>query len=371
MIRAIRFTGAAFLGLTVLGAPLFAKCPISDGGTVIVRAPAGNLQVDTTGRDAVEVQVNSSQVQIKETCGGQTVEVTSNTPAAIQGAITWNIVVPRTVHLDLVAYAGGITVGDSDANVTLRTTGGPVIAGQIKGQAAIITQGGFIKAGNIGSNAELRSQGGRIEVGDVAGNAEFETAGPINAGIIQGRVNAETEGGAISIKEARGDVRAVTQAGDISIGDALRIDARTAGGNITSRRVRGPFQGHTESGDIRLENAAAWVEASTGFGNIVVTLIPENLDGDLHVDLQTGIGDVMIYLPQRMKATVQATVERPAFDTQRIFSDFTMNAVTPTAARGIAASRFLAPLQSQVILNGGGNRVKLHSSLGKIEIKKR
>jgi DUF4097 and DUF4098 domain-containing protein YvlB len=360
------------LCLTALSLPLFARCPIADGGTVVVRAPLGNLQVETTGRDAVDVQVNNNQVQVKESCGGQTVEITSNTPAST-GVVTWNIVVPRTVHLDLVAYAGGITVGDSDANVTLRTTGGPVIAGNIKGQAAIITQGGFIKAGNIGSNAELRSQGGRIEVGDVTGNAEFETAGPINAGIIHGRVNAETEGGTIIIKEARGDVRAVTQAGDISIGDALRINAHTAGGNITSRRVRGPFQGHTESGDIRVDSAAAWVEASTGFGNIVVTLVPDNLDGDLHMDLQTGIGDVMVYLPTRMKATVQATVERPAFDTQRIFSEFPINAnaVSPGSPTGLAPSRFLSPLQSQVILNGGGNRVKLHSSLGKIEIKKR
>jgi hypothetical protein len=354
----------------LLQIPAFAKCPISAGSTLVVRAPVGNLQVNTTGRDSVEVQVSNSSIQVRETCGGESVEITSDTSEAprMQGAATWTIVVPRNVHLDLVAYAGGITVADSDANVTLRTTGGPVVVGNINGSAAIITQGAFIKAGNIGGNAELRSHGGSLEVGDVAGNAEFESARTISAGIIHGRVNAETQGGSITIREARGEVRASTQAGDISIGDALRINARTAGGSIVSRRVRGPFQGHTESGDIRLESAGAWVEASTGFGSIVVTLVPDNMDGDLHVDLQAGVGDVTVYVPQRMKATVTATVERPAFEAQRIFSDFPI--ATAATPERITPSRFFAPLQSQMILNGGGNRIKLHTSLGKIDIRK-
>src|SRR5262249_9181108 len=128
---------------------------------------------------------------------------------------------------------------------------------------------------------------------------------------------AATGGRAIVITRAR-DVRATTNAGDISIGDAGRVNADTAGGNITGQRVRGGFQGHTQSGDIRLDNAASWVEATTGFGNIVVRMAPENPDGDLHVDLESRVGDVTIFLPQRMKATVEATVERPSFSAQHI-----------------------------------------------------
>ena len=350
--------------------PLLAKCPVSDGATIVVRAPIGNLEIDTTGRDIVDIQVNSSLIQVQETCG-KDIEITSNTPDTKQmpATIDWRIVVPKAVHLDLVTLAGSINVGDSDGNVVLRTTGGSVTAGQIKGNAAIITQGGSIKAGNIGGNAELRSLGGSLEVGDVAGNAEFQTVGPIRAGGINGRVIADTAGGTIVIREARGEVKATTKGGDISIGDAAKINATTGGGNITSRRVRGPFQGHTESGDIRLDSAAAWVEASTGFGNIVVSLVPDSLDGDLHVDLQSGIGDVTIFLPQRMKASVEATVERPALSAQRIISDFPMNAMAPPA-RGLVPNRFYAPTRSQTVLNGGGNRIVLHTSLGKIEIKK-
>jgi hypothetical protein len=363
---------AALLLVLAAQASLYAKCPVSGPTTLIVRAPIGNLQVDTTGRDAVDVQVNNGLVQVQEKCGRDSIEITGNTGdvKVIQGTVDWRIIVPRHANLDLVTLAGSINVGDSDGNVVLRTTGGSVIAGQIKGNAAIITQGGSIKSGNIGGNAELRSQGGSLEVGDVAGDAEFQTAGPIRAGGISGGVVADTAGGTIAIREVRGDVKATTKAGDISIGDAARIYATTAGGNITSQRVRGPFQGRTESGDIRLESAAAWVEASTGFGNIFVKMVPENLEGDLHVNLQSGIGDVTIFLPQRMKASVEATVERPAFSAQRIISDFPMNAAAANARKGIVPNKFYAPTQSQTILNGGGNRIILHTSLGKIEIKK-
>jgi hypothetical protein len=266
---------------------------------------------------------------------------------------------------------GNINVTDTDANALIRTAGGSITTGQIKGKAAIITQGGSVKAGNIGGDAEIRSQGGTLEVGDVGGNAEFHTtAGQIRAGTIAGSVTAEG-GRAIFIIKA-GDVKATTNAGDISIGDADRINAKTAGGTITSRRVRGPFQGHTESGDIRLDSASAWVEASTGSGNIVVHVIPDNIDGDLHMDLQAGIGDVTIYIPQRIKATIDATVQRPAFQAQQIISDFPMNGIAPgRPVRGlIPNNRFFSPTHSQSLLNGGGNQIILHTSLGKITIRR-
>jgi DUF4097 and DUF4098 domain-containing protein YvlB len=264
---------------------------------------------------------------------------------------------------------GNITIADTDADALVRTGGGSITAGQIKGRAALITQGGSIKAGDIGGDAELRSQGGTLEVGNVGGNAEFHTtAGQIRAGTIAGSVTAEG-GRAIFIIKA-GDVKATSNAGDISIGDAERINAKTTGGTITTRRVRGPFQGHTESGDIRLDNAAAWVEASTGAGNIVVHVMPENIDGDLHMDLQAGVGDVTIFIPQRIKATIDATVQRPAFQAQQIISDFPMNGIAPgRPVRGlIPNNRFFSPVHSQSLLNGGGNQIVLHTSLGKIII---
>jgi len=374
MTRAIGRLGGSLVLLTAFTVALSAKCPVSDGATLVVRAPVGDLQVDTSGREsAVDVQVEKSSLQVQENCGKDSVEFTSDAPdpAQVRDAIIWRIVTPRNVNLDLVATSGNITVGDTDGDAVLRTAGGSITAGQIKGKVAMITQGGFVKAGNIGGDAELRSQGGTLEVGDVGGNAEFHTtAGQIRAGAIAGSVTAEG-GRAIFIIKA-GDVKATTNAGDISIGDATRINAKTAGGTITSRRVRGPFQGHTESGDIRLDNASAWVEASTGSGNIIVHLFPENIDGDLHMDLQAGIGDVTIYVPQRLKATIDATVQRPAFQAQQIISDFPMNGIVAgRPAQGlIPNNRYYGPTHSTSLLNGGGSPITLHTSLGKITIRR-
>jgi hypothetical protein len=364
--RAVRNSLVLALGLTL---PSFAaKCPISDGGILVIRAAVGDLQVDTNGREpAVDAQVENNAVQIQENCSKDVVELTGNAPDEVRGTIVWKIVTPKTVHLDLVTMAGSITVGDVDGNVLLRTAGGPVTVGSVKGKAAIITQAGFIKVGNIGGDAELRSQGGTLEVGDIGGNADLHaTAGIIRAINIGGSVIAEG-GRAISITKA-GEVRATTNAGDISIGDATRINAKSGGGHITSRRVRGPFQGHTESGDIRLDNAASWVEASTGNGNIIVHLIPDNYDGDLHMNLEAGIGDVTVYLPQRLRASVDASVQRPAFQSQQIISEFP---ATPRPAQGlIPTNRFYTGSHSETSLNGGGNKIVLHTSLGKITIRK-
>jgi len=369
MIRAIR--GIPFLALLIFAfaLPLLAKCPISDGATLIVNAAVGDIHIDTSSRESVaEVQVDSS-VQVQETCG-KNVEFKSTGTNPATGQVAWKISLPRTVHLDVVTMAGNITVGDVDGNVILRTAGGSVTAGSIKGKAAIITQGGFIKAGNIGGNAEIISRGGTLEVGDIGGNAELRaTAGVIRAGTIAGSLNADG-GRTISIVKA-GDVRATTNAGDISIGDATRINAKSGGGHITSRRVRGPFKGETESGDIRLDSAASWVEASTNHGNIYVKLVPDDFDGDLHMDLHAGVGDVTVYLPPRMRASIDATVQRPAFQTQQIISEFP--AVPPRApTQGmIPTNRFYsAAARTEYVLLGGGNKIVLHTSLGKISIRK-
>jgi len=363
MIRAI--CGSMILA-TSFGLPLLAKCPLADGSTVIVRSTAGNLHVDTKGREATaEVQVENNAVQVQENCGKQTVEFTAVVPDPIKGTTDWKIIVPKAVHLDLVTMAGSIDVGDVDGNVVLRTAGGSVTTGNIRGKAAIISQGGFIRAGNIGGDAELRSQGGTLEVGDIGGNAEFNTsAGIIKAGNITGSVNA-VGGQTITIVKA-GEVKATTS-GDISIGDASRINAQSGGGNITSKRVRGPFQGRTESGDIRLDSAASWVEAYTGRGNIFVRLVPENIDSDLHMNLESGVGDVTVYLPPRLRASIDASVQRPALQAQQIISEFPSLPSRPP--QGLIPNRFYAGTRSESVLNGGGNKIVLHTALGKITIR--
>jgi hypothetical protein len=348
--------------------PAFAKCPVTNGTIVVVRAPIGNLQVDTTGREpAVDVQIDNNNVQVQQNCGKDRVEFTSAGPDQVSGVMIWKILTPRNVDLDLVTQGGNITIGDVNGNVNLRS-GGSITAGQIKGKATLVSQGGSIKSGNIGGDAELRSEGGTLEAGDIGGNAKFHTsAGRAVVGSVGGDLTVEA-GSKITITKA-GQVKITTNAADISIGDAARINVKSGGGHITIRRVSGPFQGHTEHGDIRLDSAGAWVEASTGQGNILVHLVPENINGDLHMDLEAGLGDVTVYLPPGLRARIDSTVQRPAFQDRSIISEFPP--VPKRPANGLIPNNlYYTPTHSESLANGGGNLITLHTSLGKITIKK-
>src|SRR5262249_24438677 len=183
------------------------------------------------------------------------------------------------------------------------------------------------------------------------------------------------------IKGAHGE--AVLKADqDIYIGEAARIVANSAGGNITNTKAQGSIKARTESGDIRLDSPGAWVEASTGQGTIIYRIIPDDPNGALHIDLQTGLGDNTIYIPEKYRGNVETIIERPTLNSRRIISDFPIPlngngiAPVPTASNSGRVSlpppmnSFSSQDRRQFTINGGGNPVKLHSSLGKIEILK-
>src|SRR5262245_55380009 len=107
---------------------LFAKCPITADGRLVLRAPAGNLQVDTTGTDSVDVEVSNRQVNLQETCRKEAVEISATAPTTI-GIPDWKIRVPRGVTLDLSTQGGSIQIADTDGEALLRTLGGKVTAG--------------------------------------------------------------------------------------------------------------------------------------------------------------------------------------------------------------------------------------------------
>jgi hypothetical protein len=345
--------------ILILPLSLFGKCPLTSGGKLELLAPAGNLIVDTTGVDAVEVEVSNRQVVLQEKCEGNVAVITT---ASVTGLPDWKIRVPKGVTLDLSTNAGSIQVGDTDGRETkLRTSGGKITAGSIKGNALLVAT--EVQAGNIGGNAELRGQGGRLQVGDVGGNAQFfSTGGDIATGVVKGGVTADTGSGSITIRESNGDVVVTTKAGD-----------------ITSNYVRGSFNGSTESGNIRLERVGSWVHALTGVGDIVFRLVPTNLAGDLHVKAEAGFGNITMYLPEKISATIDAIVVKPALNAKGIFSDFFPKAPSAlvNGIRGLIPGRNEqrsllpgGPEQERLVINGGTNTIKARTSAGTININK-
>jgi hypothetical protein len=331
---------ALIFALILTPPSLFARCPIPAGGTLEVRAPAGNLIIDTSGTDSVDWDVTSKQIVAQETCGRDTVRIDGTAAGSIRPIPDWHIKVPRTVILDLVTQAGSITIGQSDGKVNARTGGGDVVVGNIRGEMSLYTEAGNIQAGDIGSNAAIKSnQSGNLILGNVSG-----------------------------------EVTAWTQAGDITVASALKVmNMVTGGGNILIRKVIGSFKGRNEAGNIRIEQAGSWVEASTGSGNIYLRMVPDRLTGDLHVNLQAGgTGDITLFLPRGMKADIQTTStgrqvqsDIPLIPIARGFQGLAPPP-SPRSGLNIAPSRME---QQSGQVNGGGNPVKLHTSLGKIDIK--
>jgi hypothetical protein len=340
--------------------PSYAKCPVNETSVLLIKAETGDLHVDTTSRTPF-VEIQAEEIKLHESCGKQTIEYTGT------GAHSWKITTPKDIDLDLTTIGGNITIMDVDGNVTLHTRGGSVTVGNVRGNATIVTEGGSIKVGNVGGSANMRTPG-TIEVGDIGGNAYLRTtAGRITTGNIMGMMADAEAARTIVINKAM-EIQANSTGGDISIGEAAHIDAK-ADGHITSRRVHGGFKGHAEEGDIRLDNAGSWVEASTVRGNILVHVMPENMDGDLHLDLQAGNGDVTVYLPARMRATVDATVQRPAFQSPPISSEFPLAPRRPPQSL-IPENKYYAPTHSAFVINDGGNKVVLGTLAGKITIRK-
>lgn len=351
-----------------------AQCPIPADGALFVRAPLGNLLVDTSGSELVEVTVSHPAISVEELCFEDHVEISGEAPERVYGPnpINWRIRVPASVSLDLVTFAGTIRIGHTGGSLTARTTGGSVLVGNIGGNAAVVTQGGSIVVGDIDGDAELRSLGGDIRIGDVAGNAELETqGGPITTGAVRGEVQAKTAGGTINIRESRGLLNAFTLAGDILIGTAGRAIVETAGGNIVGLVIHGPFRGSTEYGNIRVERAESSIEATSGGGDIDAALMPLSLEGDLHVTLRTRSGNIRLSVPEDLPADVELIVDRVVRGSN-VRSDFPLERISsrPNLPSFFPQAFTVAPSRQRTTLNGGGNRIQLRTSQGSIEILK-
>jgi hypothetical protein len=76
-----------------------------------------------------------------------------------------------------------------------------------------------------------------------------------------------------------------------------------------------------------------------------------------------------MYLPEKMKATIDAVIDKPALNAKRIFLDFPGAAVKAPA--GIFRSLLPGgPEQQSITINGGGNNINARTSNGTIRILK-
>ena len=197
---------------------------------------------------------------------------------------------------------------------------------------------------------DLRTDGGDVTASGISGNKTVKTSGgKLVFKDLEGNLNANTSGGSIEVEDCRGPIKVETSGGDITVADGTgTLDARTSGGRIEVHSFSGDTEVKTSGGNLNLQRITGKLIGKTSGGSIQA-LMPADVVGD--VKLQTSAGNIDVSLSTTAtvdidaRASVGKIFSRLPFETSDIDSEH---------LRGK--------------LNGGGNSVKLETSVGNITI---
>ncbi len=296
---------------------------VKPGGTLIMEVDRGSIEIKTSVQDSIRVEVDrkkeaASGAQAQKAFDahkitfdqdGNTLIIKAKGPNDGRGS-WWSGDRQIQVHYSLSI--------PTEFNVDVKTAGGSVNIASLKGYARAQTAGGSIKFGKITGEARAHTAGGSIDLAGATGSVDAETAGgSIKVGESGGKVNVRTAGGSLYVEGAR-----------------KGLEARTSGGSIHLKGVGGIVNALTSGGSISAEFAeapAGTCTLQTSAGGVDVTLDPS---WALDLDAQTSAGGVDTQIP----VTVQGQQNRSTLCGK---------------------------------INGGGPRLELRTSAGRIEIRKR
>ena len=255
MEKAMAFSTSAVLALMAAGAMAETEqrsFGVSAGGRVLLDTDWGEVNVETWGRDAVDVVVERSdkfeQLRFDEKDGTVTVRARKE-DRGLRGWFgsrgpgpVFRITVPERFDLDLRTAGGNMGIADIDGDIVAKTSGGKLTVGEVTGSVHARTSGGSIRIAGADGSVDARTSGGSIRLARAGGQVNAHTSGgSINLGAVSGTIDARTTGGSISAKLAEqpvGDSQLRTTGGSIglSVAEDLRfeIDARTTGGRVSA-----------------------------------------------------------------------------------------------------------------------------------------
>lgn len=180
---------------------------------------------------------------------------------------------------------------------------------------------------------ELETSGGSITVGDLDGTLRADTAGgSLDFGRILGEVDAHTSGGSIKLAGGGANVRLNTSGGSIRVGE-----------------VAGDLNAKTSGGSIRIDGVDGMVDASTSGGSVEARLTSQPTQD---CNLSTSGGTVTLYIDPGLALDIDAHASAG-----RVRSDIPVDGKTEDR-RSLSGS-----------INGGGPKMRLHSSGGGVRIR--
>src|SRR5216683_261229 len=353
-----------------------------DAGVAPVVRYTVHIETDARGPAAMRL-LNNYTLKAKSTYAG--VEIIGVLPpqaarsADAQFWVQFEVAVPRGYSVEVNTGAGDITTADIGGTASLRTQGGNIKTGRIGGSglrdasrgrsvARLDTQGGHIQVLDVAGDLTAFTAGGHINVGNIAGDAALRTGGGhIRAGQIGGRAELETVGGNITVAHAENFVNVRTGGGQIDFGEVRgSVRAQTGGGGIRVMYVSGPMEVESSGGSICLTRVAGALQAATSGGTITAWINPDPPSGGGAVrlggasQLASGNGDIVVFLPRNLAATIDATVTTGGL--RHIEADPALHLTVQSSNTGTG------PVHAIAVLNGGGALLKLHTSAGKIRL---
>jgi TonB family protein len=293
--------------------------------------------------------------------------------------IQFEVTVPSGYNVDVNTEVGDIEAQDIGGTANLRTQGGNIRTGRIGGSglrdaasghpvAKLETQGGHIQVLDVVGDITAFTAGGHISVGSIAGDASLRTGGGhVRAVRIGGRANLETVGGNITVAHTGNFVNVRTGGGQIDFGEVRgSVHAQTGGGGIRVVTVSGPMEVESSGGSICLTRVSDSLQAATSGGTITAWINPDAPSGGGNVrlsgssQLTSGNGDIVVFLPRNLAATIDATIATGG--EHRIEADPALHLMIQGSTNGNA------PVHATAVLNGGGAPLRLRSTTGKIRL---
>lgn len=293
--------------------------------------------------------------------------------------VQFEVTVPSGYSVDVNTEVGDIETQDIGGTAILRTQGGNIRTGRLGGlglrdtsagrsAGKLETQGGHIQTLDVAGDLTAFTGGGHISVGSIAGDASLRTGGGhVRAVRIGGRADLETVGGNITVAHTGNFVNVHTGGGQIDFGEVRgSVHAQTGGGGIRVVTVSGPMEVESSGGSICLTRVSDSLQAATSGGTITAWINPDAPSGGGNVrlsgssQLTSGNGDIVVFLPRNLAATIDATVATGG--ERRIEADPALHLMIQAATNGNA------PVHATAVLNGGGAPLRLRSTTGKIRL---
>jgi len=156
-------------------------------------------------------------------------------------------------------------------------------------------------------------------------------------------------------------VKASTGGGGIELGEiggGAQMD--TGGGSIKISSATGPVKAGTGGGSIELWGVPT-AHVETGAGSVIAKFISSSGERSDSM-LETGVGDITVYLVPNINMTVRASIE--AANGHHIVSDF------PEIKISSEGGQWTKLVTAEGNLNGGGPVLKVRTTMGNIYIRR-